>query len=118
MSNHDVQLDKLGACKIYLLCFLSVPLRQINLSKQYQEITLVDMKYSLIVVTLRILLKTSIYHLFHIVDFILCRSCGHEILHPSAIIQVPSKVAHRQRNDTIAGRNGTLIQLFKNPDGI
>lgn len=54
---------------------------------------------------------------FHIVDFILCRSCGHEILHPSAIIQVPSKVAHRQRNDTIAGRNGTLIQLFKNPDG-
>lgn len=69
-------------------------------------------------VTLRILLKTSIYHLFHIVDFILCRSCGHEILHPSAIIQVPSKVAHRQRNDTIAGRNGTLIQLFKNPDGI
>lgn len=51
------------------------------------------------------------------VDFILCRSCGHEILHPSAIIQVPSKVAHRQRNDTIAGRNGTLIQLFKNPDG-
>lgn len=56
--------------------------------------------------------------LFHIVDFILCRSCGHEILHPSAIIQVPSKVAHRQRNDTIAGRNGTLIQLFKNPDGI
>lgn len=62
--------------------------------------------------------QDSIYHLFHIVDFILCRSCGHEILHPSAIIQVPSKVAHRQRNDTIAGRNGTLIQLFKNPDGI
>ncbi|XP_061178077.1 protein cereblon-like [Saccostrea echinata] len=52
------------------------------------------------------------------VDYILCRNCGHEVVHPSHLIQIPSKLAHRQRNDTIGGQNGTLIQLFKNPDGV
>nr|XP_022322221.1 uncharacterized protein LOC111123868 [Crassostrea virginica] len=52
------------------------------------------------------------------VDFLLCRGCGHEIVDPSHITHIPSKVAHRQRNDTISGQNGTLIQLFKNPDGM
>ena len=55
---------------------------------------------------------------FSITDFLLCRGCGHEIVDPSHITHIPSKVAHRQRNDTISGQNGTLIQLFKNPDGI
>lgn len=60
----------------------------------------------------------SLYLLFSITDFLLCRGCGHEIVDPSHITHIPSKVAHRQRNDTISGQNGTLIQLFKNPDGI
>ncbi|XP_048729819.1 protein cereblon-like [Ostrea edulis] len=62
--------------------------------------------------------KTVIASTGEYIDYILCRNCGHEIIHPYHLIQMPSKLAHRQRNDTIGGRNETLIQLFKNPDGV
>ncbi|KAJ8322245.1 hypothetical protein KUTeg_000716 [Tegillarca granosa] len=51
-------------------------------------------------------------------DLLLCRKCGHEVARASNVIRVPSKLAHRQRNDTVSGVEKVLIQLFKNPDGL
>ncbi|KAI8506046.1 hypothetical protein Bbelb_163990 [Branchiostoma belcheri] len=48
-------------------------------------------------------------------EYLLCRQCGLEIARASDLNKRPSKAAHRQRNDTIAGVDGVLIQLFKNP---
>ncbi|KAK7091564.1 hypothetical protein V1264_009229 [Littorina saxatilis] len=49
--------------------------------------------------------------------FLLCRQCGLEITRADNLVNVPSRIAHRQRNDTLSGTRGILIQLFKNPDG-
>eukprot|EP00058_Branchiostoma_floridae_P003591 XP_002589079.1 hypothetical protein BRAFLDRAFT_213715 [Branchiostoma floridae] len=50
-------------------------------------------------------------------EYLLCRQCGLEIAKASDLNKRPSRAAHRQRNDTIAGVDGVLIQLFKNPQG-
>ena len=50
-------------------------------------------------------------------DFLLCRNCGHEIVQAQDLIRKPSGLALRQRNDTILGVKGVLIQLFENPQG-
>ncbi|CAH1248064.1 Hypp8080 [Branchiostoma lanceolatum] len=51
-------------------------------------------------------------------QYLLCRQCGLEIAKASDLNKRPSKAAHRQRNDTIAGVDGVLIQLFKNPQAL
>ncbi|XP_053382752.1 protein cereblon-like [Mercenaria mercenaria] len=53
---------------------------------------------------------------FH--DYFLCRKCGHEIVQVSEMVNIPSKLAMRQRNDTFRPKRGVLIQLFKNPHGV
>ena len=50
-------------------------------------------------------------------DYFLCRKCGHEIVNIADLINIPSKLALRQRNDTFGPKQGVLIQLFKNPHG-
>ncbi|XP_076437793.1 uncharacterized protein LOC143276980 [Babylonia areolata] len=49
--------------------------------------------------------------------FLLCRQCGLEITRADNLLNIPSPLAHRQRNDTLSGTKGVLIQLFKNPHG-
>ncbi|ESO95620.1 hypothetical protein LOTGIDRAFT_227202 [Lottia gigantea] len=46
---------------------------------------------------------------------LLCRTCGNEVTQISQLMEVPSKLAHRQRNDSFIGSERILIQLFKNP---
>ncbi|XP_063407579.1 protein cereblon-like [Mytilus trossulus] len=68
----------------------------------------------------------SVYTLMHsvhcisedITDYLLCRKCGHEIARGTDLTAVPSKLAHRQRNDSISGVKDVLIQLFQNPHGL
>ncbi|XP_041360952.1 protein cereblon-like [Gigantopelta aegis] len=68
-----------------------------------------------------ILFVNIVYDGIHVVahelqgGFLLCRHCGYDVASSSHILSVPSKLAHRQRNDTIAQNKGVLIQLFKNP---
>lgn len=50
-------------------------------------------------------------------DFLLCSHCGHEVARAADLLTVPSTKALRQRNDTILGVRGVLIQLFENPQG-
>ncbi|XP_077867941.1 protein cereblon-like [Saccoglossus kowalevskii] len=50
-------------------------------------------------------------------EFLLCRQCGHEITNAVDLKRVASPQALRQRNDTILGIPGVLIQLFVNPLG-
>lgn len=54
----------------------------------------------------------------HIADSLLCRKCGHDITVAANLDNKASKLALRQRNDTILGVQECLIQLFKNPHGI
>ncbi|XP_060555123.1 protein cereblon-like isoform X2 [Ruditapes philippinarum] len=49
--------------------------------------------------------------------FFLCRRCGREIFQLSDMVNIPSNVAMRQRNDTFGTKRGVLIQRFKNPHG-
>ncbi|XP_050405463.1 protein cereblon [Patella vulgata] len=49
--------------------------------------------------------------------YLLCRACGNEVTQTSELMTVASKLAHRQRNDTLSGSDPVLIQLFKNPQG-
>ncbi|XP_046546496.1 uncharacterized protein LOC124256556 [Haliotis rubra] len=49
--------------------------------------------------------------------YLLCRRCGNEIAKAADLLAIPSDLAHRQRNDTISGHSGVLIQLFRNPQG-
>ncbi|XP_025090866.1 protein cereblon homolog [Pomacea canaliculata] len=53
----------------------------------------------------------------HFEGFLLCRHCGLEVTRADSLVKIPSQLAHRQRNDTLAGAKGVLIQLFKNPQG-
>ena len=48
---------------------------------------------------------------------LLCRKCGHDITTAVHLNNKASKLALRQRNDTILGVQQRLIQLFKNPHG-
>ncbi|CAH3015277.1 unnamed protein product [Porites evermanni] len=48
---------------------------------------------------------------------LLCRKCGHDITTAVHLYNKASKLALRQRNDTILGVQQRLIQLFKNPHG-
>ncbi|XP_059139972.1 protein cereblon-like [Physella acuta] len=50
--------------------------------------------------------------------YLLCRKCGYEIAKAQHLFSMPSSLALRQRNDTIANSDKVLIQLFKNPQGI
>ncbi|XP_076349843.1 protein cereblon-like isoform X2 [Tachypleus tridentatus] len=50
-------------------------------------------------------------------DFLLCRQCGHDITEASHLKSIASKVALHQRNDTILGVPGVLLQLFRNRAG-
>ncbi|ELU09887.1 hypothetical protein CAPTEDRAFT_128319, partial [Capitella teleta] len=50
-------------------------------------------------------------------DCLLCRQCGHEVAIAKDLYPQPSKLAIGQRNDTILGVPGTLIQLLQNPHG-
>ncbi|XP_033727848.1 protein cereblon homolog [Pecten maximus] len=50
-----------------------------------------------------------------ITDFLLCRKCGHEIVRAAHLINIPSKMALRQRNSTLGGVPEILIQQFRNP---
>ncbi|XP_064652999.1 protein cereblon-like isoform X2 [Lineus longissimus] len=50
-------------------------------------------------------------------EFLLCRTCGHEVADGAHLTSVPSLLAIHQRNDTILGQPHVLIQLFKNPQG-
>lgn len=50
-------------------------------------------------------------------DSLLCRRCGHDIAEGSKLENRASKLALRQRNDTVLGVQQCLIQLFKNPHG-
>ncbi|XP_020619379.1 protein cereblon-like isoform X3 [Orbicella faveolata] len=50
-------------------------------------------------------------------DSLLCRKCGHDITVAANLNNIGSKLAIRQRNDTILGVKHCLIQLFKNPHG-
>ena len=51
------------------------------------------------------------------VEFLLCRSCGHEVARAGDLVQIPSALAEQRRNDTILGVKDVLIQLFTNPQG-
>ena len=55
---------------------------------------------------------------FCFADYFLCRRCGHEVVSIADVINIPSKLAMRQRNDTFGPKQGVLIQLFKNPQGM
>ncbi|XP_021354382.1 protein cereblon-like isoform X2 [Mizuhopecten yessoensis] len=50
-----------------------------------------------------------------VTDYLLCRKCGHEVVRAANLINIPSKVALRQRNSTFGGVPEILIQQFKNP---
>lgn len=50
-------------------------------------------------------------------DSLLCRKCGHDITAAANLDNRASRLALRQRNDTILGVQQCLIQLFKNPHG-
>ncbi|RMX39773.1 hypothetical protein pdam_00007157, partial [Pocillopora damicornis] len=50
-------------------------------------------------------------------DTLLCRRCGQDISVAANLNNLGSKLALRQRNDTILGVKQCLIQLFKNPHG-
>ncbi|CAE1279815.1 unnamed protein product [Acanthosepion pharaonis] len=49
--------------------------------------------------------------------YLVCRQCGHGAALTNNLINVPSSMAYRQRNDTIQGQEETIIQLFRNPEG-
>ena len=51
-------------------------------------------------------------------DFFLCRKCGREIVEVADMINIPSKLTMRQRNETFGLKSEVLIQLFKNPHGM
>ncbi|KAJ7337810.1 hypothetical protein OS493_007967 [Desmophyllum pertusum] len=53
----------------------------------------------------------------HHSDSLLCRKCGHDVAVAANLNNIGSKLALRQRNDTILGVKQCLIQLFKNPHG-
>ena len=53
-----------------------------------------------------------------VVDTLLCRKCGYDITTAANLSNIASKLALRQRNDTILGVQQCLFQLFKNPHGI
>ncbi|XP_060081032.1 uncharacterized protein LOC132560381 [Ylistrum balloti] len=53
-----------------------------------------------------------------ITDFLLCRKCGHEVVRATHLINIPSKLSLRQRNSTLGGVPGILIQRFRNPHGM
>ncbi|XP_029180705.2 uncharacterized protein LOC114948308 [Acropora millepora] len=50
-------------------------------------------------------------------DSLLCRRCGHDITYAAKLDNRASKLALRQRNDTILGVQQCLVQLFRNPQG-
>ncbi|XP_013787821.1 protein cereblon homolog [Limulus polyphemus] len=50
-------------------------------------------------------------------DYLLCRQCGHDITEASHLKSIASRIALHQRNDTILGVRGVLLQLFRNPAG-
>ncbi|CAD5114158.1 DgyrCDS3301 [Dimorphilus gyrociliatus] len=47
----------------------------------------------------------------------LCRQCGHTVVFANDLTRVASDMSLRQRNDSLLGRKGTLIQLLQNPAG-
>ena len=53
-----------------------------------------------------------------VVNFLLCRSCGHEVAESKYFIRRPSALSKLNRNDTVLGVPGILIQLFENPQGL
>ena len=57
------------------------------------------------------------YFLSSFLGSLLCRKCGHDITTAVHLYNKASKLALRQRNDTILGVQQRLIQLFKNPHG-
>ena len=57
------------------------------------------------------------YFLSSFLGSLLCRKCGHDITTAVHLNNKASKLALRQRNDTILGVQQRLIQLFKNPHG-
>ena len=63
-------------------------------------------------------LEITIFPIIFPVDSLLCRKCGHDIATAANLNNMASKLALRQRNDTILGVQQCLIQLFKNPHGI
>ena len=62
--------------------------------------------------------NTYFFPFLDITDSLLCRRCGHDIAEGSKLENRASKLALRQRNDTVLGVQQCLIQLFKNPHGI
>ena len=52
-----------------------------------------------------------------VTDVLLCRQCGHVVAKAVDFSHNPSLLSKRQRNDTILGVQGVLIQLFENPTG-
>ncbi|KAI0242121.1 hypothetical protein LSAT2_014838 [Lamellibrachia satsuma] len=50
-------------------------------------------------------------------EYLICHQCGHDITPASQLRGIPSKLALAQRNDTVLGIEGLLIQLFQNPQG-
>ncbi|KAK2144196.1 hypothetical protein LSH36_777g02119 [Paralvinella palmiformis] len=52
-----------------------------------------------------------------VLEYLLCRQCGHEVTKADDLLRVTSVKSIGQRNATILGQKGVLIQRFENPQG-
>ncbi|XP_028402177.1 uncharacterized protein LOC114525155 [Dendronephthya gigantea] len=51
-------------------------------------------------------------------EVLLCRQCGHNIVDSREVVDIKSILALKYKNASVLGPKGTLVQTFKNPEGI
>ncbi len=51
-------------------------------------------------------------------EVLLCRQCGHNIVDESEVVDIKSTLALKYKNASVLGPKGTLVQTFRNPQGL
>jgi hypothetical protein len=55
---------------------------------------------------------------FQFVEVLLCRQCGHSIVDEHEVVDIKSTLALKYKNASVFGPKGTLVQTFRNPQGL
>ena len=51
-------------------------------------------------------------------EVLLCRQCGHTIVDGREVVDIKSTLALKYKNISVFNPKGTLVQTFKNPQGL
>ena len=56
--------------------------------------------------------------IFKLAGVLLCRQCGHSIVDGREVVDIKSSLALKYKNVSVFGPGGTLVQTFRNPQGM